>query len=64
MFDYARLKDGRIVESVQQSDLLSQFRQMYAGAAKKAATAAGVGLLGAAVLALRQRGRTSSVAPS
>ncbi len=36
MFDYARLEDGRIVERIQQSDTLSQLRQMYAGAAKRA----------------------------
>ena len=57
MFDYAKIEDGRIVERIQQSDTLSQLRQMYAGAAKKAAAVAGAGLLGAAVLfALRQRG--------
>lgn len=33
MFDYARLEDGRIVERMQQSDALGQFRQMYAPAA-------------------------------
>lgn len=49
MFDYARMEDGRIVERIQQSDTLSQLRQMYAGAAKKAAVA-GAGLLGAAAL--------------
>ncbi len=52
MFDYARLQDGRIVERVQQSDLLSQFRQMYGGAAKKAAIAGGLGP--AAFLVLRR----------
>lgn len=59
MFDYARLKDGRIVERVQQSDTLSQLVQMYGGAAKKAAAVAGAGLLGAVLLALRggRRGR-------
>jgi hypothetical protein len=36
MFDYARIEDGRIVERVQQSDTLSQLRQMYSGATKKA----------------------------
>lgn len=35
MFDYATVRDGRIVERIQQSDTLSQMRQMYAGAAKK-----------------------------
>ena len=55
MFDYARLENGRIVERIQQSDTLSQLRQMYAGAAKKTAVA-GAGLLGAAALfALRDR---------
>jgi predicted ester cyclase len=60
MFDYARLEDGRIVERIQQSDTLSQLRQMYSGAAKKAGLAAGAGLLGAALLALRpRRGRAN-----
>ena len=54
MFDYARLEDGRIVDRMQQSDTLSQFRQMYSGAAKKGAVAAA--LLGAAtVFALGRR---------
>ncbi len=55
MFDYARLEDDRIVERIQQSDTLSQLRQMYAAAAKKAAVAAGV--LGAVLFALRRRSR-------
>lgn len=55
MFDYARLEDGRIVERVQQSDLLSQFRQMYAGAARKAAISFGLGA--AAFLVLRKLAR-------
>jgi len=42
MFDYARIEDGRIVERIQQSDTLSQFRQMYAGAAKKAVAIGGI----------------------
>ncbi len=42
MFDYAKIEDGRIVERIQQSDTLSQLRQMYAGAAKKAAAAAAI----------------------
>ena len=29
MFDYARFEDGRIVERIQQSDTLSQMRQIY-----------------------------------
>ena len=58
MFDYARIEDGRIVERIQQSDTLSQLRQMYGGAARKAGLVAGAGLLGAALLALgRRRGR-------
>ena len=58
MFDYARIEDGRIVERIQQSDTLSQLRQMYSVAARKAGLAAGAGLLGAVVLALgRRRGR-------
>ena len=35
MFDYARLEDGSIVERVQQSDALSQLRQIYAGALRR-----------------------------
>ncbi|MGI8910316.1 MAG: ester cyclase [Rubrobacteraceae bacterium] len=50
MFDYAAIEDGRIVERIQQSDTLSQMRQMYAPAAKRAGMFAG-GLL-AAYLAL------------
>ncbi|MBA2616580.1 MAG: ester cyclase [Rubrobacter sp.] len=41
MFDYATVRDGRIVERIQQSDTLSQMRQMYTGAAKKAGLLAG-----------------------
>ncbi len=44
MFDYARLEDGRIVERIQQSDTLSQLRQMYSGAAKKGVAIALVGV--------------------
>ena len=56
MFDYAKIEDGRIVERIQQSDTLSQLRQMYSGAARKAGLAAGAGLLGAALILLwRQR---------
>ncbi len=57
MFDYARLENSRIVERIQQSDTLSQFTQMYGGAAKKAAVGAGAGLIGAALIALRSRRR-------
>ena len=58
MFDYAKLEDGRIVERIQQSDTLSQFRQMYSGAAKKAAMATVVGLLGTVFFSIsRRRGR-------
>lgn len=63
MFDYARLEDGRIVERVQQSDTLSQLRQMYSGATKKAGLAAGAGLLGAAAL-FALRGRRGRAGPS
>ncbi len=42
MFDYARIEDGRIVERIQQSDTLSQMRQMYSGAAKKAVAIGGI----------------------
>lgn len=38
MFDYATIRDGRIVERIQQSDTLSQ---MYSGAARKAGLLAG-----------------------
>ena len=59
MFDYARLEDGRIVERIQQSDTLSQLRQLYSGAAKKAGLAAGAGLLGSMALLVMgtRRGR-------
>lgn len=56
MFDYARVEDGRIVERIQQSDTLSQLRQMYSGVAKKAAVGAVISVALAAVL-LRRRGR-------
>jgi predicted ester cyclase len=58
MFDYARLEDGRIVERIQQSDTLSQLRQMYSGAAKKIVTIALVGLTTLIVL----RGRKGRAA--
>lgn len=57
MFDYARLEDGRIVERIQQSDTLSQLRQMYSGAAKKAGLAAGAGFLGSMALLVLGRRR-------
>lgn len=56
MFDYARVEDGRIVERIQQSDTLSQLRQMYSGAVKKAAVGAVISCALAAVL-VRRRGR-------
>jgi hypothetical protein len=57
-FDYTRLEDGRIVERIQQSDTLSQLKQMYAGAARKGAVAAA--LLGVATIFAfgRRRKRT------
>jgi hypothetical protein len=58
MFDYARLEDGRIVERIQQSDTLSQLRQMYSGAAKKIVTITLVGLTTLIVL----RGRKGRAA--
>ena len=50
MFDYATIKDGRIVERIQQSDTLSQMRQMYGGTAKKAGLLAAGGLLAGSLL--------------
>jgi len=50
MFDYATLDDGRIVERIQQSDTLSQMRQMYAGTAKKAGLLAAGGLVAGSLL--------------
>lgn len=58
MFDYARIEDGRIVERVQQSDTLSQMRQMYAGAAKKVVVLGGV-VSALAVLRRLRRGTQS-----
>jgi predicted ester cyclase len=60
MFDYARSEDGRIVERVQQSDTLSQLRQMYSGAAEKAGAVAFLGGVTAALFALRRRTRVGS----
>ncbi|MGB3682048.1 MAG: ester cyclase [Rubrobacteraceae bacterium] len=59
MFDYARIEDGKIVERIQQSDTLSQMRQMYGGVAKKGAALGG--LVGAAAIlrAVVRRARTS-----
>jgi hypothetical protein len=44
-FDYVRLEDGRIVERVQQADVLSQMRQLYGKA---------IGLIGLDAMFLRQ----------
>ena len=60
MFDYAKVENGKIVERVQQSDTLSQMRQMYADTAKKAATVAGALGTAAALLALRRKARVGS----
>lgn len=57
MFDYAKIEDGRIVERVQQSDTLSQMRQMYAGAGRKAAAIGGIIGALALLLGFRQIGR-------
>jgi len=57
MFDYAKVEDGRIVERIQQSDTLSQLKQMYAGAAKKAATYTSILGTAAVLLLLRRRSR-------
>jgi predicted ester cyclase len=43
-FDYARLQDGRIVERVQQADILGQMRQLYGK---------GLGLIGLDAMFLR-----------
>jgi len=60
MFDYATVEDGRIVERIQQSDTLSQMRQMYAPAAKRIGALTG-GLLAAslAVVAAKRMARRS-----
>ncbi|MDQ3567944.1 MAG: ester cyclase, partial [Actinomycetota bacterium] len=50
MFDYATIEDGRIVERIQQSDTLSQMRQMYGGTAKKAGLLIASGLVAGSVL--------------
>ncbi len=44
-FDYVRVDDGRIVERVQQTDVLTQMRQLYGR---------GVGLVGLATMFWRQ----------
>lgn len=54
MFDYVRIRDGRIVERVQQSDTLSQMRQIYGGVLKWVGIGLGIGAAGlAAVLIAR-----------
>lgn len=50
MFDYATIEEGRIVERIQQSDTLSQMRQMYGGTAKKAGLLAAGGLVAGSLL--------------
>ena len=50
MFDYATLDEGRIVERIQQSDTLSQMRQMYGGTAKKAGFLVAGGLVAGSLL--------------
>lgn len=57
MFDYAKIEDGKIVERVQQSDTLSQMRQMYAGVARKAAVLGGVAGVLAVLRGLRRGAR-------
>jgi predicted ester cyclase len=44
-FDYVRVQDGRIVERVQQADILGQMRQLYGK---------GLGLVGLGAMFLRQ----------
>lgn len=55
MFDYAKIEDGKIVERIQQSDTLSQMRQMYSGIAKKAVTFGGILGIVALLRALSRR---------
>ena len=57
MFDYAKIEDGRVVERIQQSDTLSQMRQMYAGTAKRAAVIAGILGIVALVRKISRSGR-------
>ena len=54
MFDYVELVDGKIVERVQQSDALSQLRQMYAAPLKRTGIVAG-GVLAGSIAALAAR---------
>jgi len=44
-FDYVRVQDGRIIERVQQADILGQMRQLYGK---------GLGLVGLGTMFLRQ----------
>lgn len=46
VFDYVELVDGKIVERVQQSDALSQLRQIYAAPLKRTGIVAGSVLAG------------------
>ena len=57
MFDYARIENGRIVERIQQSDTLSQMRQMYSGAAKKVAAFGGLAVAVALLGVFRSKSR-------
>jgi len=60
MFDYATIEDGRIVERIQQSDTLSQMRQMYAPAAKRiGALTSGLLAASLAVAATKRMARRS-----
>ncbi|MGH8929318.1 MAG: ester cyclase [Egibacteraceae bacterium] len=56
MFDYALFDGGKIVERIQQTDSLSQMRQLYTPALASAAVAAVLSLTGTAI-ALRRRSR-------
>lgn len=60
MFDYVELENGKIVERVQQSDTLSQLRQMYAQPVQRTSMVIGGILTGwfAAVLTKRLAQRT------
>ncbi len=55
MFDYVKIRDGKIAERVQQSDTLSQMRQIYGGALKWMSIGAGLGVAGLVAALLVKR---------